>query len=122
MAYMNRTIENVILSTGKSFPCVVVYGPRQVGKSTTIDYLYGERIRRVTLDDTDDRNLAVQNPKLFLETYGWPLIIDEIQKAPGLLDEIKQIIDAQKLLWLKNGGERELMYILTGSNRFELLQ
>ncbi len=118
--YISRTAEPMILSVSKSFPYIVVYGPRQVGKSTTIDVLFGEKYRKVTLDDSDDRALALENPKLFLESYGWPLIIDEIQKAPVLLDEIKKIIDAQRLIWMKNGEERQLMYILTGSNRFEL--
>ena len=108
------------MSVSRSFPCIVVYGPRQVGKSTTIDHLFGEKYRKVTLDDNDDRAFALTNPKLFLETYGWPLVIDEIQKAPVLLDEIKKIIDAQRLVWLKSGEERKLMYIITGSNRFEL--
>lgn len=118
--YIKRTAENMILSVSRSFPCIVVYGPRQVGKSTTIDVLFGEKYRKVTLDDRDDRLLAQSDPKLFLETYGWPLIIDEIQKAPELLDEIKKIIDAQRLVWMKKNEERRLMYILTGSNRFEL--
>ena len=122
MAYIHRIIEENIIKTGKSFPCLVIYGPRQVGKSTTVEMLYGESFRKVTLDNINDRVLANQNPKTFLETYGWPLIIDEIQKAPGLLDEIKQKIDEQRLIWLKNGTERQLMYILTGSNQFELQQ
>lgn len=122
MAYVHRTIEENIIKTGKSFPCLVVYGPRQVGKSTTVEMLYGESFRKVTLDNINDRALANQNPRAFLETYGWPLIIDEIQKAPGLLDEIKQKIDEQRLIWLKTGTERQLMYILTGSNQFELQQ
>ena len=118
--YINRNAEKMIMDVADSFPCIVVYGPRQVGKSTTIDYLFGEKYRKVTLDDLDDRNLAIQNPKLFLETYGWPVIIDEIQKAPILLDEIKKEIDKQRLIWLKENKPRTLMYILTGSNRFEL--
>lgn len=118
--YIRRTSEEMIKSVSCSFPCIVVYGPRQVGKSTTIDMLFGDKYRKVTLDDGDDRALAQSNPKLFLETYRWPVIIDEIQKAPGLLDEIKKVVDEQRLIWMKNGEERELMYILTGSNRFEL--
>jgi len=118
--YLHRTAENMIVEVSKSFPCIVVYGPRQVGKSTTIDMIFGEKYRKVTLDDADDRALALNNPKLFLESYGWPLIIDEIQKAPILLDEIKILIDKQRLVWLKNGDKRQLMFILTGSNRFEL--
>ncbi len=120
--YINRTCEQAIIDTGKSFPCIVVYGPRQIGKSTTIDYLYGERLKKVTLDDLDDRTLAEENPKLFLDSLGWPVIIDEIQKVPSLLDEIKKRIDEQRLSWLKSGEQRELMYVLTGSNRFELQQ
>ena len=120
--YIRRTAESMILEVSQSFPCIVVYGPRQVGKSTTIDHLFGEKYPKVTLDDFDDRTLALQNPKLFLETYRWPIIIDEIQKAPKLLDEIKKIIDSQRLIWLKNNQKRELMYVLTGSNRFELQQ
>ena len=118
--YIKRHVEQTILEAAKSFPCIVIYGPRQVGKSTTINLLFGESIPMVTLDDADDRNLAINNPRLFLERYGWPVIIDEIQKAPNLLDEIKIKIDEQRLAWLKGNEKRQLMYILTGSNRFEL--
>ncbi len=120
--YIKRTIENTIKDLGKSFPCIVIYGARQVGKSTTVDYIFGDKYKKVTLDDIDDRTLAESNPKLFLETYGFPLIIDEIQKVPTLLDEIKKTIDEQRLKWLKNNSKRELMYVLTGSNKFELQQ
>ena len=120
--YFHRSIEKTIEEVGRSFPCIVIYGSRQVGKSTTIDHLYGEKYQKVTLDDMDDRLLAQSNPRLFLETYQWPLIIDEIQKASGLLDEIKKVIDEQRLKWMKEDAPRQLMYILTGSNRFELQQ
>ena len=120
--YIKRTVENVIDETSKSFPCIVIYGARQVGKSTTVDHLFGERYQYVTLDDADDQMLAISNPKLFLETYAWPLVIDEIQKAPELMGEIKKKIDSQRLIWTRENKKRELMYILTGSNRFELQQ
>ena len=120
--YIRRTVEKTITSLAKSFPCLVVYGPRQVGKSTTVDFIFSNKCRKVTLDDLEDRLLAENNPKLFLETYGWPLIIDEIQKVPKLLDEIKKRIDEQRLIWLKTKTKRQLMYILTGSNKFELQQ
>lgn len=118
--YIKRYVEQTILDAAASFPCIVIYGPRQVGKSTTINMLFGDKIPMVTLDDADDRALAINNPRLFLEQYGWPVIIDEIQKAPNLLDEIKIKIDEQRLVWLRNNEKRQIMYILTGSNRFEL--
>ncbi|NLI72517.1 MAG: ATP-binding protein [Bacteroidales bacterium] len=118
--YIKRTVEETILKVSQSFPSVVVYGSRQVGKSTTIEMMFADKYKKVTLDDRDDRLLAESNPRLFLESNGWPLIIDEIQKAPSLLDEIKINIDEQRMVWLKEGKGRELMYILTGSSRFEL--
>ena len=120
--YKTRTIENSIKEVAASFPCIVIYGSRQVGKSTTVNHLFGTKIKRITLDDGALRSLAIDNPRLLIETYGWPLIIDEIQKAPGLLDEIKIAIDDQRLTWTESGEDQQLMYILTGSNRFELQQ
>lgn len=120
--YIKRTVEKVIRNLADQFPCIAIYGPRQCGKSTTVDYLFGDKIRKVTMDDLEDRTLVKNNPRLFLETNGWPLIIDEIQKAPELFDYMKILIDEQNLKWLKNGSGKELMYIVTGSSQFELQQ
>lgn len=102
--YSKRKIENAIREVAGSFTCVVIYGSRQVGKSSIWRY-----DKKVTLDDGNNRVLAKQNPKLFLETHGWPLIIDEIQKAPELLDEIKIVIDDKKLEWTENDEDQQLM-------------
>ena len=120
--YIKRDIEESIIKAEKSFQAIVIYGPRQVGKSTTVEMIFGDRFKSVTLDDTKERELALNNPKGFLEIHPWPLIIDEVQKAPNLLSEIKIIIDEQRKIWLKENKERELMYVLTGSNQFELQQ
>jgi hypothetical protein len=39
-----------------------------------------------------------------------------------LLDEIKIVIDDKKLEWTENDEDQQLMYLLTGSNRFEMQQ
>lgn len=75
----------------KSFQAIVIYGPRQVGTSTTVDMIFGNQYKSVTLDDTNERELAISNPREFLEVHPWPVIIDEVQKAPNLLGEIKII-------------------------------
>lgn len=120
MTYIKRTIEESITTASKYFPCIVIYGPRQVGKSTTINELFENKIKSISLDTLEYRVRANENPKLFLETIGYPIIIDEIQKAPLLLDEIKVIIDNKKKEWLKNDEPSKLLFILTGSNRFAL--
>lgn len=118
--YLKRDIEEYILKASQFFQAIVLYGPRQVGKSTTIEMLFGKTFHIVTLDDLEERMLAINNPKGFLEVHPWPLIIDEVQKAPGLLSEIKIVIDEQRKKWLDGNESRQLMYVLTGSNQFEL--
>lgn len=120
MKYINRTIEEQINIASKYFAGIVIYGPRQVGKSTTIEHLFKDKIKKISLDILENRIKANDNPRLFLESIGYPVIIDEIQKAPPLLDEIKVIIDNKKSEWLENDKSSELLFILTGSNRFEL--
>ena len=118
--YLKRDIEKTILDAETSFQAIVIYGARQVGKSTTVDALFGNRFASVTLDDANERELALTNPKGFLEVHPWPLIVYEVQKAPNLLSEIKIAIDEQRKTWLKSNHPRQLMYVLTGSNQFEL--
>jgi len=120
--YLKRNIEETIKQAASSFPIIVIYGARQIGKSTLVNHVFGENFNQVTLDDNDELELASNNPKLFLEAHPWPLIIDEVQKAPKLLNEIKKIVDNQRLKWLTGDEKRRLMYILTGSNQFELQQ
>lgn len=118
--YIKRALETEIIESSKEFACITIYGARQTGKSTTIKHIFGENFNYVTLDDLSVRNYAITDPKGFLDFYSYPLVIDEIQKAPSLLNYIKIIIDNNKLEWLKNNEKTKLLYVLTGSNQFEL--
>ena len=120
--YITRDIEKSLKEAAESFQVITIYGSRQTGKTTTADRLFGDSFNFVTLDDPDELSLALSNPKGFLEIHKWPLIIDEVQKAPGLLNVIKMIVDEQIRNWMRNDEERELMYVLTSSNQFELQQ
>ncbi len=75
-------------------------------------------IKRVTLDDITLRTLAIEDPKLFLETYPTPIIIDEFQYAPDLLSYIKMIVDNKRLEGFETKESANGMYYLTGSQRF----
>ena len=118
--YYSRTIENKINSIKKEYAAIAIYGARQVGKSTVVDHIFGEDITSVTLDDLSERALANDNPKLFLESHPWPVIIDEIQKGTPLLEQINIKIDDEKRIFLKR---IEMLHqcILTDSNKFESL-
>lgn len=117
--YLSRNIEKIILEASKKFLCLTLYGPRQVGKSTLVENLFSN-IQKVTMDDLTLRDYAKRDPKGFLEYYKVPLVIDEIQKAPELLDFIKIKVDEYKKNKVFNDRGNSLLYILTGSNRFEL--
>ena len=76
----------------------------------------------VTLDDLDARTLAKADPKYFLEQYGYPLIIDEIQYASNLLPYIKIIVDEYRLKSLKNNTKQKALFWLIGSQQFRLMK
>ena len=118
--YIKRDIEKILLEAAESFQVITIYGSRQVGKSTTVDQLFGDSFETVTLDDAEELDMALSNPRAFFESHPWPLIIDEVQKAVGSLSEIKKIVEEQRRTWMKNNEPRRLMFVLTGSNQFEL--
>lgn len=111
--YIKRTIEKVIERVNKSFPVMLITGPRQVGKTTVFKNCELEPRRYVSLDTLDNRELARNDPALFLERFPAPVLIDEIQYAPQLFPYIKAIVDEKQ----ENG-----MYWLTGSQQFHLMK
>ncbi len=110
--YIKRTSEDVIKNLSKQFKVVLVTGARQVGKSTLLKHC-DENRNYVSLDDLSERELAINEPKLFLEAHKAPLIIDEIQYAPNLLSYIKLIVDK---------SDKKGQYWLTGSQQFHLMK
>lgn len=120
--YLNRTIEKTIKELSSQFPVIVVLGARQVGKSTLLQMIKNDNMKYVTLDDLDARSLALSDPKYFLEQYGYPLLIDEIQYAPILLNYIKIIVDEEKMNNLKNNLPVRPLFWLTDSQQFEIMK
>lgn len=109
----SRTLQSTILQVSKTFPVLLLTGPRQVGKTTLLSVCNKENRNYVTLDDLDQRNLALSDPALFFQTHKPPLIIDEVQYAPQLFSYIKIIADKKK----QNG-----LFWLTGSQKFHLMK
>ena len=95
----------------------MVCGQRQVGKSTTLNTIKGDR-KYVTFDDLKAKKLAKTDPELFFDTYGYPILIDEFQKAPTILEEIKRIVDLKTL----NGENTNGLFWLTGSQKFKMMK
>lgn len=113
--YINRSLENRVKYMAEHFPVVLVSGARQVGKTTLLKKITEDKkeIQYVTLDHPRIRQLAKEDPELFLQQYSAPIIIDEIQYAPELLPFIKIKVDENR----QNG-----MYYLTGSQMFHMMK
>ena len=113
MVYIRRELERKFLRMSEAFKAVMVVGARQVGKSTMLKQLAKDQNRTyVTMDDTQLRQFAQTDPKLFLQTYRPPILIDEVQKAPELFERIKILCDESEekgLFWLTGSQSKKLM-------------
>ena len=116
--YIKRHLEAQILEASRFYPVVMVCGQRQVGKSTMLNHIKEANRRYVTLDDGKARRLAQTDAALFFETYGFPLLIDEFQRVPSILLEMKKIVDQKAL----DGEDNNGMVWLTGSQKFKMMQ
>lgn len=111
-----RLLTSDVLTKGSCF----LWGPRQCGKSTLLRELFPEAPLYDLLLAREYRRLAA-DPGLLAQDcriLGWengnqphPIIIDEIQKLPALLDEVHSLMS-------RSG----LKFILTGSSPRKLLR
>lgn len=116
MTYISRHLEKCVQNLSKSYAAILLTGPRQSGKTTMLKALAEKENagrRYVTLDDLTIREMAKNDPALFLQMYKPPVLIDEIQYAPELFTYIKIHIDRNH-----HPGD----FWLTGSQIFRLMR
>ncbi len=106
-----RLISNAMHAALADTPVVCLLGPRQVGK-TTLAQMLAPALAYVTLDDPDVCLNARTDPKGFVANLPERVIVDEVQRAPGLLPVIKMVVDRNR----KPGR-----FLLTGSANLLLL-
>ncbi len=96
MKYIKRHMEDKVLELSRSWPALLLTGPRQAGKTTMLRELAereGRNREYVSLDDLNLREMAKSDPRLFLQLHKPPVLIDEVQYAPELFTYIKIHID-----------------------------
>ncbi len=111
--YYERTIEPALRKINKTFPVLIVTGPRQVGKTTLLTKIAEKDRKIVSLDNPTIRAFAKSDPELFIQRYAPPVLIDEVQYAPELFDYIKIYVDREKRC-----GD----FWLTGSQTFRMMK
>jgi len=102
----------------EQFPAVALLGPRQVGK-TTLALQLAATTPSLYLDLEASADLArISEPSLFLQRHADKLVIlDEVQRLPGLFAELRGLIDAGRRQGQANGR-----FLLLGSASVELIR
>ncbi len=112
--FLERRLQKTIQKAVKSFPAIVITGPRQSGKTRLLREKWQNTHHFLSLEDPDIRRLASDDPRTFLTQNRPPLILDEIQYYPEILTYIKSSIDDNR----QDAGQ----WLLTGSQQFALMK
>ncbi|MBI4898132.1 MAG: ATP-binding protein [Actinobacteria bacterium] len=96
---VTRHVQHAVADAMKDTRVVAVLGARQVGKSTLLEQIAStERVAReiVTFDDQAVRAAAASDPAGFIAELNTPVAIDEVQRVPEVVTEIKLRVDRDK--------------------------
>ncbi|MCF8038596.1 MAG: ATP-binding protein [Desulfohalobiaceae bacterium] len=96
-----RILDLAKLLERKSF---FLFGPRGTGKTTLVKHTLKEATVIDLLDIRTYREY-LKNPSILSEQMTKPVVvIDEVQKLPGILDEVHRLIEEKKLTFLLTGS------------------
>lgn len=123
MQIIPRHITKVVLSRLENESVLALTGARQTGKTTFCRDILPQSLQipfsYISFDDPDERLRTQSSAVSVLEGLEGPLILlDEVQKVPGLFDPLKLIVDREN----RKAAERRKTFILTGSSQLLLLR
>lgn len=107
---IKRDITKLLKLYAESFRAVLIVGPRQSGKTTLTKNCFPTK-PYISLENPDERLLATNDPRAFLNRFQNGAILDEIQRVPLLLNYLQEILD---------NTDEDGLFILTGSNNILL--
>jgi uncharacterized protein len=114
-----RQIQALVQQELQHNPAVALLGPRQVGKTTLAMEVAAQAPGSLYLDLESERDAAkLAQAELFLAEHLDKLVIlDEVQRAPGLFPQLRGLIDRAR-----RQGREQGLYLLLGSASLDLLQ
>src|SRR3989338_10536074 len=114
--YIHRSLEKIVESRFFGGKVLILYGPRQAGKTTLVKRLvmpYGDTARYIDCELLENRELlhSRNSEELFSLVAGYKIIVfDEAQVISGIGSILKSLFDHHP----------EVQYIATGSSSFDL--
>ena len=107
MRYVSRKLTEAAKEAARHLPALVLTGPRRSGKTTLLRKLFPAS-QYVLLEDPDVQVRVRSDPRAFLEGLRPPVLFDEIQNTPELLDYVRTLIDLHPRRmgqWLFTGSQ-----------------
>ena len=106
-----RHARHTLQALASGFPVLAITGPRQSGKTTLARSTF-PHLPYVNLEDPDTRELALADPRRFITRLAGGAVLDEVQRAPALLEYLLGIADSTPQMG---------RWVLTGSQHFGLM-
>ncbi|MDO8542061.1 MAG: ATP-binding protein [Opitutaceae bacterium] len=113
MRYIARELEATLVRAARSFPAVVLTGPRRAGKTWLLQHLFPQASYFLLEDPVVVGRLRA-DPQGFLDELRPPVILDEVQNVPEVFALVRARIDARP----RPFGQ----WLLTGSQEAPLMQ
>jgi hypothetical protein len=113
MRYIRRGLEAQLIRATRSFPAVILTGPRRAGKTYLLRRLF-PKASYFLLEDPDVVDRLRTDPQGFLDGVKTPAILDEVQNVPEVFAFVRARVDRQP--------RRTGQWLLTGSQEAPLMQ
>jgi predicted AAA+ superfamily ATPase len=113
MPFVPRALTKQLVGAARSFPAVILTGPRRAGKTTLLRHLFPGASYHL-LEDPDIVARLRADPRAFLDEISLPVILDEIQNVPEILNYVRARID--------QAPRKRGQWLLTGSQEAPLMK
>lgn len=110
---LQRHLQSHLQTLLTHFPCVVLTGVRQCGKTTLLGTL-GPEWQHFDMENSGDRQQLLSDPDVFFRLHANKIIIDEAQLAPPLFAALRVAIDQDR--------SKKGRFLLSGSSSPELVK
>lgn len=108
-----RDLLGRLEGAAQHFPVILLTGARQTGKTTLLRRTFASH-HYTSLDLPSDAALAEGSPATFFAEHPTPVLIDEVQYAPGLFRHIKAQVDEHRHEFGR--------FVLNGSQKLPLMK